>query len=258
MIRVENLSKQFKVSRKMRKELGADAVEDGKVYAVRDVSFECKPGRVFGLLGPNGAGKTTALRTISTMLKPSAGRFWVAGIDGVADPQGVRAKIGFLTGNTGLYDRLTATEMVKYFADLHGMSKRDFETRRDSLFESLDMTGFANQRISGLSTGMKQKVGIARTVIHDPEVVVFDEPTSGLDVMTSRSIVNLIRECRDSGKTVLFSTHIMGEVQLLCDDIAIIHRGKLFFCGTREEFEAQMTHRTYEDEFIHLVGEDGQ
>ncbi len=255
MIRVDKLTKTFKVSRKMRKELGNQA-KNGHVTAVDAISFECRPGRVFGLLGPNGAGKTTALRMIATMLRPTSGSFMVDGVDGVAEPRTVRGRIGFMTGNTGLYDRLTATEMVKYFADLHGMDDQSFERRRKELYDRLDMHGFANQRIAQLSTGMKQKVSIARTIIHDPDVVVFDEPTLGLDVMTSRRIVELIRTCRDDGKTVLFSTHIMGEVQTLCDDIAIIHRGRLFFNGTKEAFEGQMTKSTYEDEFIHLVGED--
>jgi len=255
MIRLVELSKHFKVSRKLRKELDADVLVNGKVRAVDKISFECHPGRVFGLIGPNGAGKTTALRMIATMLKPTGGGFWVDGIDGVAEPQQVRERIGFLTGNTGLYDRLTATEMVRYFANLHGLDADQFEARRREVFQALDMEEFAKRRISQLSTGMRQKVSIARTIIHDPNVVVFDEPTAGLDVMTSRAIVNLIRTCRDQGKTVLFSTHLMGEVQLLCDDIAIIHRGRLFFNGTKEEFEAQMTQPSYEDEFIHLVGE---
>jgi sodium transport system ATP-binding protein len=254
MIRVENLSKTFKVNRRMRKELG-DIARGGHVLAVDSVSFQCEPGRVLGLLGPNGAGKTTALRMIATMLRPTSGRFFVDGADGVANPREVRGRIGFLTGNTGLYDRLTAEEMVRYFADLHRMSASDFERRRDELFDQLDMHGFANKRIANLSTGMKQKVSIARTIIHDPDVVVFDEPTAGLDVMTSRRIVELIRSCRAQGKTVLFSTHIMGEVQTLCDDIAIIHRGRIFFRGTKADFEAQMTQPSYEDEFIHLVGE---
>ncbi len=255
MIRLVELSKHFKVSRKLRRELDADVLVNGKVRAVDKISFECHPGRVFGLIGPNGAGKTTALRMIATMLKPTDGGFWVDGIDGVAEPQQVRERIGFLTGNTGLYDRLTATEMVRYFANLHGLKADQFEARRREVFQALDMEEFAKRRIAQLSTGMRQKVSIARTIIHDPNVVVFDEPTAGLDVMTSRAIVNLIRTCRDQGKTVLFSTHLMGEVQLLCDDIAIIHHGRLFFNGTKEEFEAQMTHSSYEDEFIHLVGE---
>ena len=255
MITVSELSKHFKVGRKLRKELDPDVLVDGKVKAVDKISFECHPGRVFGLIGPNGAGKTTALRMIATMLKPTAGGFSVDGVDGVAEPQKVREHIGFLTGNTGLYDRLTATEMVRYFANLHGLDADRFEARRREVFQALDMDEFAKRRISQLSTGMRQKVSIARTIIHDPRVVVFDEPTAGLDVMTSRAIVNLIRTCREQGKTVLFSTHLMGEVKLLCDDIAIIHHGRLFFSGTKEEFEAQMTQPSYEDEFIQLVGE---
>ena len=254
MIRVENLRKTFKLSRQARKELGGGRLKSPTINAVDGISFRCCPGRVFGLLGPNGAGKTTALRMIATMLRPSSGTITVAGIDAVTDPRGVRAHIGFLTGNTGLYDRLTATEMVKYHADLHRMDPALFEERRRKLFTMLDMEEFANRRISRLSTGMRQKISIARTIINDPGVMIFDEPTSGLDVMTSRRIVELIRSCRDEGKTVLFSTHIMGEVPLLCDDIAIIHKGRLFFNGTKEEFEAQMTELTYEDEFIKLVG----
>ncbi|MDH5643085.1 MAG: ATP-binding cassette domain-containing protein [Gemmatimonadota bacterium] len=256
MIRVENLSKTFKVTKQLKKELGVGAPANGLITAVDNINFECKPGRVFGLLGPNGAGKTTALRMIATMLKPTSGRIEVAGIDAMEEPQKVRANIGFLTGNTGLYDRLTATEMVRYHARLHGMDEKTFEERRRLLFSQLGMESFADRRIARLSTGMRQKVSIARTIISDPGVIVFDEPTSGLDVMTSRGIVNLIRQCRDQGNTVLFSTHIMSEVQLLCDDIAIIHRGKLYFNGSREEFESGMTHDSYEDEFIHLVGEE--
>jgi len=254
MIRVADLRKQFKVTKRMRKELGASAPEGDHIAAVDGVSFECRPGRVFGLIGPNGAGKTTALRMVATMLKPSSGSITVAGFDTVQQSQEVRSSIGFLTGNTGLYDRLTATEMVRYHADLHGMDEGRFEERKRYLFSTLGMEGFADRRIARLSTGMRQKVAIARTIIHDPPVIVFDEPTAGLDVMTSRGIIGLIRTSRDEGKTVLFSTHIMGEVKLVCDDIAIIHEGRLYFNGTKEEFESQMTQATYEDEFIHLVG----
>ncbi len=223
--------------------------------AVDGISFECAPGRVFGLLGPNGAGKTTTLRMVATMLKPSAGEISVAGFDTQAEPREVRSRIGFMTAQTALYDRLTPAEMVKYMADLYGIENDRFQKRKEELFRVLGISTFASRRIGRLSSGMKQKTSIARTLIHDPEVMVFDEPTSGLDVMTSRAIINLIRSCKDEGKTVLFSTHRMGEVKLLCDDIAIIHEGKLYFNGTLEEFEAQMTQESFEDEFIHLVGE---
>jgi sodium transport system ATP-binding protein len=251
MIRVEHLSKQFKLSRKQKQEMGGS----GKtIMAVDDISFSCEPGRVFTLLGPNGAGKTTTLRMMATMLKPSSGSITIAGYDTAKEPQEVRRKIGFLTGSTALYERLTANEIIKYYADLHGMDKEKFETRKEELFNLLGINEFAKRRIGKLSSGMKQKVSIARTMIHDPEVVIFDEPTVGLDVITARSIIQLIRDCKKQGKTVIFSTHIMGEVNLLSDDLAIIHRGKLLFNDTFEAFKKQMKTRSIEDEFIHIVG----
>lgn len=255
MIVVEDLWKTFKLSRKQKKEVGAERRE-GTVNAVAGVSFTCQPGRVFALLGPNGAGKTTALRTIATMLKPTKGTVSVCGHDAVREGQAVRRRLGFLTGNTGLYDRLTPVEFVRYFADLHGMDRGDYERRRDELFSLLDMHDFAATRIGKLSSGMRQKVSIVRTVIHDPEVIVFDEPTAGLDVVTSRNIVQLIRDCRDAGKTVLFSTHRMGEVSMLSDDLAIIHRGKLCLSDTFAHFQTQMRTPSLEDEFIRIVEED--
>ena len=255
MIEVGNVTKEFSLSRQLRREMG-QAYKDAKsIKAVDGVSFECAPGRIFGLLGPNGAGKTTILRMIATMLKPTAGFIKVAGYDTQKDGQRVRENIGFMTGQTALYDRLTPNEMVKYIADLHGMEPARFTERRDEIFTLLDIHEFADRRIGRLSSGMKQKTSIARTIIHDSEVMVFDEPTAGLDVMTSRAIIDLIRSCSSDGKTVIFSTHRMGEVKLICDDIAIIHKGILYFNGPVEQFEAQMTKESYEDEFIHLVGE---
>ena len=254
MIKVTDLTKEFKLSRASRRELGSNLKGAKTVKAVDSISFECVPGRIFGLIGPNGAGKTTTLRMIATMLKPSSGSITVAGHDTQTAAQKVRENIGFMTGQTALYDRLTPTEMVRYMGQLHGMEEDHIRQRREELFEQLNMSEFADRRIGRLSTGMKQKTSIARTMIHDSDVMVFDEPTEGLDVMTSRAIVELIRSCRTDGKTVIFSTHRMGEVKLLCDDIAIIHNGRLFFCGSRTDFETQMTHDSYEDEFIHLVG----
>ena len=145
--------------------------------------------------------------------------------------------------------------MVKYIADLHGMDSSVFESRKDKIFEMLKIHEFANRRIARLSSGMKQKTSIARTIIHDPDVMVFDEPTTGLDVMTSRAIIKLIRSCKDEGKTVIFSSHRMGEVNQVCDDMAIIYKGALFFNGGLDKFKSEMTHETFEDEFIHMVGE---
>jgi sodium transport system ATP-binding protein len=256
MIEVEHLSKQFKLSREKKKELGKKETGD-MIMAVSDVNFTCQPGRVFTLLGPNGAGKTTTLRILATMLKPTSGTSRVAGFDTIKEPEKVRGKIGFLTGSTALYQRLTPNEIVKYYADLHGMDKEKFTKRKKELFKLLGINEFANRRIGKLSSGMKQKVSIARTMIHDPEVVIFDEPTVGLDVITARSIIQLIRNCKEEGKTVIFSTHIMGEVSLLSDDLAIIHKGKLLFNDTFENFLQQMKTKSIEDEFIRIAGDEG-
>lgn len=257
MIEVTDLWKTFKLSRQQKKERNgpAGSRRNGNVDAVAGVSFACRPGRIFSLLGPNGAGKTTTLRMIATLLKPTSGSIKVAGYDVVKDPRQVQRRIGFLTGSTKLYDRLNANELVKYYADLHGMNKDKFEKRRDELFTLLDMHDFAKRRIGKLSSGMKQKVSIVRTIIHDPDIVVFDEPTVGLDVVTAKNIIELIRGCKQQGKTVIFSTHIMGEVSLLSDDLAIIHNGKLIFSGDCEEFRGQMQRDSLEEEFIRLLEE---
>jgi len=252
MITVDHLSKQFSLSRQQRREMGP-AFQGRSILALQDVSFTCKPGRIFALLGPNGAGKTTALRLIATMLRPSAGTITVAGFNAVQEPVEVRKRVGFLTGNTGLYDRLTPDELVRYYADLHGLDRRTYSQRRDELFTLLGIHEFAGRRIGKLSSGMKQKVSIARTIIHDPPIVVFDEATAALDVVASRSIIQFIRRCREQGKTILFSTHRMGEVSLLSDDLAIIHRGRLIYSGTYQEFTAQMKTQSVEDEFVRLV-----
>jgi sodium transport system ATP-binding protein len=252
MIRVENVSKHFSLSRQQSREIGTKSRE---LTAVDQVSFECKPGRIYSLLGPNGAGKTTTLRMIATILKPSAGSIQVNGHDVVAGGQKVRASIGFLTGSTGLYQRLTPNELVRYFADLYQMQPAKFKERKESLFELLDMNDFANKRIGQLSTGMKQKVSIVRTMIHDPEVVIFDEPTSGLDVITAEHIIGLIRSCREQNKTVIFSSHIMSEVDLLCDDLAIIHKGRLIYESTMDAFRKENAGSSLTEAFIRIVEE---
>lgn len=254
MIVIDNLWKTFKPDREHRKDRAVHA-NAGAVNAVAGISFTCKPGRVFTLLGPNGAGKTTTLRMIATLLKPTSGSIMVAGLDVVTQARDVRRKIGFLTGTTRLYERLTAEETVKYYADLHGMDPGLYTVRKEKLFSLLGINEFAGRRIGKLSTGMRQKVSIARTIIHDPAIVVFDEPTVGLDVITARHIIDLIKNCREDGKTVLFSTHIMGEVSLLSDDLAIIHNGKLCYNGTYEAFRGAMKTHSLEEEFIRLVGE---
>jgi len=254
MIIVHELRKTFILDRQHQKELRAGK-SDRAINAVAGINFTCKPGRVFTLLGPNGAGKTTTLRMIATILRPTAGTISVAGFDVVKRPQEVRRRIGFLTGTTKLYERLTPHELVKYYADLHNLDKELFKKRKDEIFTLLGINEFANRRIGKLSSGMRQKVSIARTIIHDPEVIIFDEPTIGLDIITARHIIDLIRSCKNSGKTVIFSTHIMGEVSLLSDDLAIIHNGKLCYNDSYENFRNSMKQNSLEEEFIRLVEE---
>ena len=254
MIEIQNLSKTFSLSKQQKKEMGTE-FKGSSIDAVKNVSFVCHPGRVFTLLGPNGAGKTTVLRMIGTIWKPSVGSIKVCGLDTVTHGMEVRKKLGFLTGSTGLYDRLTPDETISYFGRLNGMDEALIEKRKKELFELLGINDFAHRRVGKFSTGMKQKVSIARTMIHDPQVVVFDEPTSGLDVIAAKSIIELIRDCRKQGKTVILSTHIMSEVNMLADDFAIMHRGDLIYNGLFTDFKNAMHEKTLEDEFIRIATE---
>jgi len=225
----------------------------GKVLAVDNVSFTAKPGQIYGLLGANGAGKTTTLRMLATILEPTEGSAVVQGFDVVDSPEKVRANVGFLSGGTALYPRLTAQEMVEYFGRLNGLDESTLKSRVDVLFDRLDMNEFRDRRCDKLSTGMKQKTSIARTLVHDPPVMIFDEPTSGLDVMAARSIIAFIKECRDKGKTVIFSTHIMTEVEKLCDTVGIIQSGKLLTEGTLEELRQKHGEQDLEEIFVKVV-----
>ncbi len=220
----------------------------GTVSAVNGVSFCCRPGEIYGLLGANGAGKTTTLRMLATILGPTEGTAVVAGFDVKKEPQKVRSCVGFLSTATALYGRLSALEMVEYFGRLHGLEEAVLHNRIDAIFERLEMNDFRDRRCDKLSTGMKQKA-----LVHDPSVMIFDEPTVGLDVMAARTIVGFIRECRDHGKTVIFSTHVMSEVEKLCDQIGIIHDGKLMAEGTLAELRARFGLEDLEDIFVKVV-----
>jgi sodium transport system ATP-binding protein len=225
----------------------------GVVRAVDHVSFTCHPGKIYGLLGANGAGKTTTLRLLATILEPTDGTAIVCGHDVVEQPEKVRSIVGFLSTATALYPRLTAQEMVEYFGRLNGLDNATVKKRVDEMFSRLDMNGFRDRRCDKLSTGMKQKTSIARTLVHDPPVMIFDEPTSGLDVMAARTIIDFIRECRDRGKTVIFSTHIMTEVEKLCDVIGIIHGGKLLAEGTLTELREKYAENDLEEIFVKII-----
>jgi sodium transport system ATP-binding protein len=242
MIEAHHLTKTFKDKKR------------GIVTAAADVSFTCQPGRIYGLLGANGAGKTTTLRILATLLKPTSGTCLVAGHDIATAPEKVRANVGFLAASTALYGRLTAREMITYFGRLNRMTDEAIRTRLKGLADELDMHEFLDRRCDKFSTGMKQKTSIARTLIHDPAVMVFDEPTLGLDVMTARSIVRFVRDCRDRGKTVIYSTHVMSEVEKLCDTIGIIHAGRLVAEGTLAGLRTRFGETDMEEVFVKAVG----
>ena len=250
MIQLEKVSKQYQLTKKQKNIM---RISENNIHAVKDVSFECHPGRIFSLLGPNGAGKTTTLRMIATLLKPTGGEIIVGGLDTQKEAHKVRSKVGFLTGSTNLYDRLNPSEIVDYFGKLHGMDPSLLKSRKALLFEQLGIHEFHYKRIGQLSTGMKQKVSIARSMIHDPEVVIFDEPTSGLDVITAHNIISLINQCKKEGKTVIFSSHIMSEVDLLCDDLAIINKGKLVFNSDMKTFREKAGEKSLTQTFIDII-----
>ena len=225
----------------------------GEIRAVDHVSFICRPGQIYGLLGANGAGKTTTLRILATILEPTDGTATICGRDVVRDAEAVRANVGFLSTATALYPRLTAQEMVEYFGRLNGLDEATLKKRVDEIFDRLDMNSFRDRRCDKLSTGMKQKTSIARTLVHDPPVMIFDEPTVGLDIMTARTIIAFIRECRDRGKTVIFSTHVMSEVEKLCDVIGIIQSGKLLDEGTLSQLREKHREENLEEIFVKVV-----
>jgi len=225
----------------------------GWVSAIADISFDCEPGAIFGLLGPNGAGKTTTLRILSTVLRPTSGRAIVAGHDVLTNPQAVRASIGYMSASTGIYDRMTAWELVEYFGRLYGMAPIALKPRMESIFDWLQMNDFRDVLGSKMSTGMKQKVSIARTIVHNPPVLIFDEPTTGLDVLVARAVLQKILELRDMGKTILFSTHSMHEVAKLCSRVAIIHKGRLQAAGAPHELLERFDQPDLEELFFYLV-----
>jgi sodium transport system ATP-binding protein len=225
----------------------------GRVAAVDGVSFHVDRGEIFGLLGPNGAGKTTTLRTLATVLAPTSGRAAVMGHDVVQAPTEVRRSIGFLSTSTALYPRLTARETLEFFARINGYPEDRVEARVAALVERFGLGSYAQARVDKLSTGMKQKVSIARAIVHDPPVLIFDEPTVGLDVLNAHELQQVIRELRGEGKTVVFSTHIMSEAEKLCDRIGIIQGGRILACDTLEGLRTATGLRYLEDIFIHYA-----
>ena len=229
---------------RLEKALGANSV-------LRGISLEAKAGEIFGLLGPNGAGKTTTLRIICTLLSPDAGTVDVLGFSTRTAPEEVRKRIGVVTADIGVYPRLSARENIEYFARLCGLSGANLDRKVDGVVERLDMGSFAKQRAESLSSGQKQKVAIARAIVHDPQVLMFDEPTSNLDVLASKEVREFMVEVKGRGKCVIFSTHVMHDAERLCDRITIIHQGRVVASGPTTEVRGE--HRDLEDAFLALV-----
>ena len=238
MIQCESLTKRF-----------------GEFTAVDHVSFEVGNGEVFGLLGPNGAGKTTTMRLLSTLLKPTSGTATVAGHDLLREPQKVRASIGVLPEDTGLYDRLTPREHLLYYGRLHRMPEDVLRKRGDELLDIMELKDRANTKVGDFSKGMKQKVALLRAFIHDPPVLLLDEPTAGLDVMSARSIQGFVERFRKEGKAIMISTHNMTEAQKLCDRLAIIDHAKIVAVGTVAELQKKTSQKDLENIFVQLVTE---
>jgi sodium transport system ATP-binding protein len=227
----------------------------GSFVAVDRISFNASTGQIYGLLGPNGAGKTTALRILSTMLQPTSGKATVNGYDVLTQPALVRRQIGYVSMGTAVYDRMTAWEMVEYFGRLYGIEPEDLRGRMETIFERLQMNEIRNLLGAKMSTGMKQKVSIARAIVHDPPVLIFDEATSGLDVLVARALLKTVMELREQGKCIVFSTHIMREVERLCDRIAILHRGHILAEGTLGELADEHDEADLEELFFRLISE---
>ena len=227
----------------------------GQIVALDGISFDALPGQVYGLLGPNGAGKTTALRILSTLLRPSGGKATVNGFDVLTQPSLVRHQIGFVSASTAVYDRMTAWEMVEYFGRLYGIEDQPLRARMEDIFDRLKMNDIRDVLGGKMSTGMRQKVSIARAIVHDPPVLIFDEATVGLDVLVARSLLLTIAELRDQGKCIVFSTHIMREVERLCDRIAIVHHGHILAEGTLQQMLEQHGQQDLEVLFFELISQ---
>ena len=243
MIRAHDLHKSFKT-------------KTGTVNAVSGVSFEAHDGQITGLLGPNGAGKTTTLRMLYTLMRPDQGRIEVDGVDPAADPVAVRRALGALPDARGVYKRLTARENIAYFGELHGLSSKQIAERTKALSDALDMGDILDRQTEGFSQGQRTKTAIARALVHDPRNVILDEPTNGLDVMTTRAMRGFLRQLREEGRCVIFSSHIMQEVAALCDRIVIIAKGTVVAAGTADELREQAGEDNLEEAFVKVIGSE--
>ena len=246
ILKVEGLKKTFRLSRKQQK---TEKTTRRYNVAVNGLSFSAYRGEIYGLLGPNGAGKTTTLRIISTLIKPDEGDAWVDGESVRQNPAGVRAKIGFLTSELKLEDFFTPDYLYDYFSQLHGVEKSVADERKNQLFARFGINRFSGVKVGDLSTGMKQKISLVISLVHDPDVIVFDEPTNGLDVITAKTVTDFLAELRDAGKTVIISTHIFSLVEKICDRVGVIIDGKMVASDTLADLTRE---KPLEDVFFDL------
>jgi sodium transport system ATP-binding protein len=256
MLEIQALKKTFELKKDKRVPIGkVDPREEGKFFhALQSVDLSLPQGKILGLLGANGAGKTTLMRILATSLQPTSGTFSLLGYDGVKDANEVRRRVGFLSGTTGLYGDLTAEKILTYFGRLYGMPDNELKVKVESLLEELDIKEFAHRRADTLSVGMKQRISIARSLVHSPELIIFDEPTTGLDVPTAQVVLSFIEKCRNSSKSVIFSTHHMHEVEKLCDQVVLIHEGLVRFSGTVEQMKRKTNCVHLDDAYLALTG----
>ncbi len=257
MLEVNSVGKVFPTKRDKKRDLSAiDPREQGTgFHALRNVTFTLKEGCILGLLGANGAGKTTLMRVLATSLRPSTGTITLDGFDLVRDAAKVRRSIGFLSGSIGLYNNLNAEELLRFYGSLYGLAETEVESRIDTLLSELEIRDFAHRRIDNLSAGMKQRVAIARSLIHSPKFIIFDEPTTGLDVPTAQIVLDYIKICRDAGRSVIFSTHHMHEVEKLCDQVVLVHEGVSCFRGTIAQMKQKTNCVNIDDAYLALTGE---
>jgi sodium transport system ATP-binding protein len=246
MIKVKDVSKQF--------EKNIDKKTKTKFYADKDISFEVKDGEIFGLLGPNGAGKTTLLRIIAGIMKPTSGEVFIDDKDLSKYPIEIKKKISFLSGNTKLYKDISCVELLKMYAAYYDMDKNIVDKRIDEVVKRFNMTSFKDQRIGSLSTGQTQRVGVSRCVMHDPHYYILDEATSGLDIISSKVILDFIKEEREKGKCIIYSTHYMEEAENICDRVVLINKGEIIALGTPEEIKKETKTTNLRDAFFKLIG----
>lgn len=262
MIEVKGLSKSFTRAvkddhSKSLKKKKRFLTKKEEFLAVNNISFSANKGEIIGILGPNGAGKTTLLRMLGGILTPTSGSIKIAGYDYSDDKNIAKKEIGYLSGNTKLYNRLSPRELLETFASLYGMEKNEIEKSIEEIIDVMDMGSFIDNRIENLSTGQNQRTSIARCLVHSPQVYIFDEPTLGLDVISSKSIIDFMKNERNRGKTVIYSTHYMEEAETLCDKIYMIHKGEFIESGSCEELKTKYNTNSLRDIFITLASERG-